>query len=101
MEPRESTGPEIAIRVDDDIRLVIEAGNEAVCYTNVYYRDEHLGRLNTPISKPWEDLSLVMSSQVILKNSDEYDSREQLDELQYEAMLANREQLDEIFGWTD
>ena len=99
MEPRESTGPEISIRVADDIRLAIEAGEEAICYTNVYYAGEHIGRLNNPISKPWHDLSLVMASQTILAKSDTYESREELDEMQYEAMLEHREQLDEVFGW--
>lgn len=101
MEPRESTETEIPIRVNDDIRLVVEEGNEAVCYTNVYYCDEHIGRLNNPLSKPWEDLSLKMASQVILKKSDKYESRADLDEMQYEAMLEHREELDEVFGWEE
>jgi len=101
MEPRESTGPEISIQVNEDIRLVIEAGNEAICYINVYYADEHIGRLNNPISKPWQELSLVMASQLILKKSEKYESREELDEMQYEAMLERREELDEIFGWDE
>jgi hypothetical protein len=101
MEPPTSTDTEIPIRVDDDIRLVVEPGEEAICYTNVYYRDEHIGRLNNPLSRPWEDLSLVMASQVILAKTDRDDSREELDQLQYEAMLEHREELDDAFGWTD
>lgn len=101
MEPRESTGPEISIQVNEDIRLVIEAGEEAVCYTNVYLSGEHIGRLNNPISKPWQDLSLVMASQAIIKKSKKYESREELDTMQYEAMLEHREELDEVFGWDE
>lgn len=101
MEPRDSTTTEIPIQVNDDIRLVIEKGEEAVCYTNVYYRGEHIARLNNPISKPWQDLSLVMASQTIIKKSETYDSREHLNELQYEAMVEHREELDDVFGWDD
>lgn len=101
MEPRESTETEISIPVNEDIRLVIEAGTEAVCYTNVYYCGEHVGRLNNPISKPWEDLSLKMASQVIFKKSDKYASPEELNKMQYEAMLEHREELDEVFNWED
>lgn len=101
MEPSESTKSEVPIRVNDDIRLVIEAGTDAICYTNVYYRGEHIGRLNNPISKPWKDLSLKMASLIILKKSDTYDSREELDEMQYEAMLEHKAELDEVFGWEE
>ena len=100
MESRDTTTAEISIDVTDDLRLVIEQGTEATCYTNVYYENEHLGRLNSP-SKPWAQLSLVMTSQVVLKKTDAYDSREELDELQYEAMCEHRAELDEVFGWPD
>lgn len=101
MEPRDSTGPEISIQVTDDIRLAIESGDEAICYTNVYYAGEHIARLNNPMSKPWQELSLVMASQTIVTKSEAYDSREELEKLQYEAMLEHREELDEVFGWDD
>ena len=91
----------VPVRVNEDIRLVIETADDAICYTNVYYQGEQIGRLNNPLSKPWEELSLVMASQVIIKKSETYDSREELNDLQYEAMLDHRDELDEVFGWPE
>ncbi|WP_336360944.1 hypothetical protein [Haladaptatus sp. ZSTT2] len=74
-----------------------EGGNH-LCYIDILDDDEQIASINSP-SKPWENFTRAMVSQIVAKRVDGYESAEAVSDRMYEAFEARKAEFDAIYGW--
>ena len=87
-------GFSLRIRTGDDYP---EGGNH-LCYVDILDDGEKISSINSP-SKPWENFTRAMVSQIVAKRIDGYSSADAVNELVLEAMEEQRAELDAVYGW--
>lgn len=99
-----NSNQELDIHVQGDLTLRVRTGDDYpeggnhLCYVDIIDDTEQVASINSP-SKPWENFTRAMVSQIIAKRIDGYSSSDAVDDLILEAFEERRTDLDEIYGW--
>lgn len=98
------TDDEIEVHVEGDLFLRVRTGDDYpeggnhLCYVDVLYDGEEIATINSP-SKPWENFTRAMVSQIVAKRIDECSSADTVSEHILNAFEEHRAELDDVYGW--
>lgn len=95
---------DIDIHVRGDLSLRVRTGDDYpeggnhLCYVDIIHDGEEIASINSP-SKPWENFTRAMVSQIIAKRIDGYSSADAVNELMLERFEDHRAELDDVYNW--
>lgn len=75
-------------------------GGNHLCYVDIIDDDEQIASINSP-SKPWENFTRAMVSQIVAKRVDGYSSAQEVSEQILNAFEDRKTELDDIYGWDE
>ncbi|WP_338727423.1 hypothetical protein [Haladaptatus sp. DJG-WS-42] len=99
----DSTQP-LEVELGDALTLRVRTGPDHpdggnhLCYVDIIEGDEQIASINSP-SKPWENFTRAMVSQIVAKRVDGYSSAAAVNDRMFEAFEARKAEFDDIYGW--